>query len=115
MRNYRIRILPRAVADLDSIIGWIYDQSPRGAAALLVAFEKAQTGLKRSPEAYSIAPESDLLGVELRQAFFKTRKGNTYRMIVKLNPDEVQILRIRGQGQPALTPNELNPRQESEE
>ena len=67
MRNYRIRILPRAVADLDSIISWIYDQSPRGAAALLVAFEKAQTGLKRSPEAYSIAPESDVLGVELRQ------------------------------------------------
>lgn len=115
MKNYRIRIQPRAVADLDFIIGWIYDKSPRGAAALLAAFEKAQIGLKRSPEAYSIAPESEVLGVELRQAFFKTRKGNTYRMIVKLNPDEVQILRIRGPGQPPLTPSELNPSQKSEE
>jgi len=115
MRNYGVRILPRAVADLDSIIGWLYDKSPRGAAALLAAFEKAQIGLKRSPEAYSIAPESEVLGVELRQAFFKTRKGNTYRMILKLNPDEVQILRIRGQGQPPLSSDELHPRQESEE
>lgn len=114
MKNYRILILPRAVADLDSIIGWIYEKSPRGAAALLSAFEKAQIGLKRSPEAYSIAPESEVLGVELRQAFFKTRKGNTYRMILKLNSDDVQILRIRGQDQPPLTPSELNPGHESE-
>jgi len=41
---------------------------------------------KRSPEAYSISPESEMLGVELRQAFFKTRKGNTYRMTVKHLP-----------------------------
>jgi len=56
-----------------------------------------------------------VLGVELRQAFFKTRKGNTYRMILKLNPDEVKILRIRGQGQRPLSSDELHPRQESEE
>ncbi len=56
-----------------------------------------------------------MLGVELRQAFFKTRKGNTYRMILKLNPDEVKILRIRGQGQRPLSLDELHPRQESEE
>ena len=47
MRNYRIRILPRAAADPDSIIGWLYDQSPRVAAALLAAFEKTQVGLKK--------------------------------------------------------------------
>ncbi len=111
MKEFKIRILPRAVGDLDRILGWTYERSPQGAASLLAAFEKAQLALKRSPEAYSTAPESDLLGMELRQVFFKTRKGNTYRMIVKLNPDAVLVLRIRGPGQPPLTAEELKTNQ----
>lgn len=75
MNELQIRVLPRAIADFDRIVGWTYDRSPQGAAALLAAFERAQPGLKLFPEAYSIAPESELLGLELRQVFFKTRNG----------------------------------------
>ncbi|MEJ7590061.1 MAG: type II toxin-antitoxin system RelE/ParE family toxin [Planctomycetaceae bacterium] len=103
MTGYRVRILPRAREDLDQIVGWIYQRSPEGAARLVSAFEKIQTSLQRSPEAFPVAPEADLLGVELRQAFFRTRKGNTYRIIVRCVGREVQILRVRGPGQPPLT------------
>ena len=115
MKEYRIRMLPRAVADLDRILAWTHERSPRGAASLLAAFEKAQLGLKRLPEAFSIAPESDFLSTELRQVFFKPRRGNTYRMIVKLIPDAVLILRIRGPGQPPLSAEELHPTQDPTE
>ncbi len=73
MKNHRIRILPRAVADLGRIIGWIYERSPRGASALLVAFEKAQLGLKRSPDAYTFAPESEVLGGSVGAGSMSTR------------------------------------------
>ncbi len=107
MTDRRIRILPRAVTDLDTIIGWTHARSPQGAASLIAAFEKAQLGLKRSPEAYSQAPESEALGIDLRQVFFRTRRGNTYRMIVLLSLDEIQNLRIRGPGQPPLAADEI--------
>lgn len=108
MTEFRVRILPRASQDLDQIVGWIHERSPEGAARLVRAFEKIQTSLQRSPEAFPLAPEADLLGVELRQAFFRTRKGNTYRMIVRCVGCEVQILRVRGPRQPPLTAEEID-------
>jgi plasmid stabilization system protein ParE len=107
MTDYQIRILPRAIQDLEAITSWIHAHSPRGALALVLAFEAAVTRLKRSPEAYSLAPESDHCGMPLRQVFFRTRKGNTYRMVILIRDQEVQILRIRGSGQPPLFPDEL--------
>lgn len=111
MTDFRVRVLPRAREDLDRIVGWIHERSPEGAARLLIAFEKIQTSLKKSPEAFSKAPEADLLGIELRQAFFRTGKGNTYRMIVRCLGREVQILRVRGPGQPSLTAEEIDEQQ----
>ena len=107
MTDYQIRILPRAIQDLEAITSWIHVHSPRGALSLVLAFEAAVTRLKRSPEAYSLAPESDHCGMPLRQVFFRTRKGNTYRMVILIRDQEVQILRIRGPGQPPLFPDEL--------
>jgi plasmid stabilization system protein ParE len=107
MTGYQIRILPRAIQDLEAITSWIQAHSPRGALALVLAFEAAITRLKRSPEAYSFAPESDYCGMPLRQVFFRTRKGNTYRMVILIRNWEVQILRIRGPGQPPLLRDEL--------
>ena len=104
----KVRILPRAEADLDFIFSWVAQQSPKGAAALLDAFENSLGGLRKWPEAFSIAPESELLQKELRQAFFRTRRGNTYRMIFLIAEDVVFILRVRGPGQPPLTPDELS-------
>ncbi|MEN9557312.1 MAG: hypothetical protein RLZZ232_3598 [Planctomycetota bacterium] len=108
MTDYQIRILPRAIQDLEAITSWIHVHSPRGALSLVLAFEAAVTRLKRSPEAYSIAPESDYCGMQLRQVFFRTRKGNTYRMVILIRDQDVQILRIRGPGQPPLFPDELD-------
>jgi plasmid stabilization system protein ParE len=108
MTEFRVRILPRAREDLDQIVGWIHERSPEGAARLMSAFEKIQASLQRSPEGFPPAHEADLLGVELRQAFFRTRMGNTYRMIVRCVGREVQILRVRGPGQPPLTEEEID-------
>lgn len=108
MTDHQIRILPRAILDLEEITGWIHAQSPRGALALVLAFDAAITRLKRSPEAYSLAPESDHCGMPLRQVFFRTRRGNTYRMVILISSLEIQILRIRGPGQPPLLPDELD-------
>ena len=87
---------------------WVHVDEPHGAIALMLAFAEAMNRLKRSPWAFSLAPESDYCGMPLRQVFFRTRKGNTYRMVILIRDQEVQILRIRGPGQPPLFPDELS-------
>lgn len=94
MPVYVVRLLASAANDLDQIIGWIAERSPDGAARLLTEFHKLLGILQMSAESYSVAAEFDDDGYEIRQAFFRTRKGNTYRAIFLIKVGEVRILRI---------------------
>ncbi len=113
MPVYVVRMLASATNDLDQIIGWIAERSPDGAVRLLTEFHKLLRILSISAESYSRAAELDDDGYEIRQAFFRTRKGNTYRAIFLIKGREVRILRIRGSGQPPLTADEIKEREKS--
>ena len=105
--TYRLRILPRAEADVDHIFTWLWNREPAGALRWYAAFERAARALPASPLGYSRAPEAEFADLELRQFFFKTPRGRTYRGVFVMVDDEIQILRVRGPGQRRLQPDEL--------
>jgi hypothetical protein len=63
--------------------------------------------LVRNPLAYGLAPENEYVDYELRQFFFKTRRGRTYRGVFTVVADEIRVLRIRGPGQALLRRDEI--------
>ncbi len=49
-----------------------------------------------------LAPESELFPEEIRQYFFKTRRGRPYRLLITITNSQVQLLHVRGPGQDLL-------------
>ena len=110
--TYVVRILGRAQADVDHIYLWLKRRSPTGAIAWYTAFLDKFSGLGESATACAQAPETARLGIELRQAFFKTRRGRSYRLLFVITGGEVRILRVRGPGQRPVSRRDLPSDQE---
>ncbi|MBI2825538.1 MAG: hypothetical protein HYX69_12715 [Planctomycetia bacterium] len=68
----------------------------------------AAHGLATNPFLHGVAPESNALGCEVRQRFFKTRRGRVYRILYVVVVDEVRVLRIRGPGQAPVSAIDIN-------
>jgi plasmid stabilization system protein ParE len=105
--SYQVSILTRAREDLDGIIAWVTEKSPKGAARLLARFTDAVAKLRENPFIAPIAPESRDVGEEVRHIMFRTRAGRTYRALFVIIGQEVRILRVRGAGQPPLEPDDI--------
>jgi hypothetical protein len=71
-------------------------------------FEDALKSLEQDPLLQPIAPESEDFPDEIRHILFRTRKGRTYRALFLVVGEEVRILRIRGEGQDTVAPDDLN-------
>jgi plasmid stabilization system protein ParE len=103
----RLSILPRADADAQRIYDWLAERSPGGASRWFAAFNSAAQTIVANPASYSLAPENEHVDYELRQFFFKTPYGRTYRGIFTVVGDEVLLLRVRGPDQAPLGPDEI--------
>lgn len=101
------RYLPTARCDIRDILDFISERSPDGAQRWWDAICAAAARAASHPEHCSIAPEDPLVDQELRQFFFKTRRGKKYRAIFTIAGDELLILRVRGPAQSPLTGDEL--------
>ena len=106
--TYRLKILPRAEADVQHIFNWLQERSPPGADAWCAAFEAAVERLPNSPQSHSLAHENDFVDFEVRNFLFKTRRGKKYRGVFTIVDDEIRILRVRGPGQRDLNPDEID-------
>jgi plasmid stabilization system protein ParE len=104
---FRVITLGRADRDLVTIARWLLKRSPRGARRWLLAFEEAKDKLRESPLAHGLAPEDSRVDFELRQIFFKTRRGKSYRAVFTVVDDEIRILRVRGPHQRLLRRKEM--------
>jgi plasmid stabilization system protein ParE len=102
-----VRVLGHAQADIDHIYLWLQQRSPGGAASWYAALFRSLSELGTSRAAHSTAPESTKLSVDLRQMFFKTRRGRTYRLLFVIRDDEIRVLRVRGPGQRPVTRRDL--------
>jgi plasmid stabilization system protein ParE len=97
--SYAVHILDRAWSDVDCIYDWIAARSPIGAARWYAAFRAATSDLSDDPHRHGFAPEDELVARQVRQRFFKTRRGRVYRLLFVVSRDEVRVLRIYGPGQ----------------
>ncbi len=100
--SFSVNILPQAEQDVAQILNYLFERSPDGAHHWWDAFQQAVDGLVRDPEAYGLAPETGLLGYQIRQFLFKTRRGRNYRGVFTIVDGTVYVLRIRAPGLPPL-------------
>ena len=103
----RVITLRRAEADIRSIVHWLSKHSRAGARSWLDAYDRLVRRLSRSADACGGAAESFDTEFPIKQAFFRTPRGRTYRAIFLIAGDEVRILRVRGPGQAPVDPDEL--------
>ena len=105
--TYRVKALRKAEADVRSIARYIYKYSPQGAAEWLNAYRGARTRLAQNADSCAAAEESGSFTIDVKQAFFKTRRGRPYRLLFTIVGEDVRILRVRCPGQAPVTPEEL--------
>jgi hypothetical protein len=72
--KYRIRVLPRADADLRSMAAYIHARSRPGAAAWLSAFEKAKRRLEKYADSFAECQDSGASDCMVRELGFRTPK-----------------------------------------
>ncbi len=105
--TFDIRELPLAQADKRAIVEWIADRSRVGAKAWLEAYDQLIDRLETGADSFGWADENDRLDQDVRQGFFRTRRGRTYRVVFLIEDHTTYVLRIRGPGQAPLKTDDL--------
>ena len=106
--TYRIYLSQRARRDVDEIHEWIGQYSPSGANRWYDSFREAMFLLETTAENKGLAPEAREFEQPIRQILFKTRKGHTYRSLFIVERTRVQVVTVRGPGQPLLSVDEIS-------
>jgi len=104
----QIKFSQRAKRDIHEIQAWIKSRSVKGAATWLAALEKCISHLSEFAASSAAAPEADDLGIHLLQRMFKTRRGNSYRLLFIICAETVHILALRGMGQDLLHDGDID-------
>ena len=108
--TFDIHELPKAKSDKRHILEWLLERSPRGGRAWLKAYDDALVTLGKHSDSFGEALENkDCPLLEVKQTFFKTRRGRVYRLLYFIEGTDVYVLRVRGPGQAPVDPEELQP------
>ncbi|HEY3391416.1 MAG TPA: type II toxin-antitoxin system RelE/ParE family toxin [Lacipirellulaceae bacterium] len=106
--KFAVRTLRRAEADIVRTYAWIAQRSEQGAASWYRAVREAIQSLEEDAALHALAPESAELGKQIRQCFFKTRRGRVYRLLYTLVGNQVHVVRVRGPGQAPITADDVS-------
>jgi plasmid stabilization system protein ParE len=104
---FTVDVTERAERDVSSVLQWLRERSPRGAANWLNRYHHALRTLRANADGFGLAPEADEPGEDLREITFKTRHGNAYRIVFIIRGEIVHVLRVRSTAQALLTSDEL--------
>jgi len=105
--SLQVRVSRRAERDADEVFEWLAERSPDGAARWYSAYLATLQRLESQAASYGPAPEAERLGINLRQIFFKTPKGRTYRALFIIEDDCVHVVSVRGAGQDLVVREDL--------
>ncbi|REJ91327.1 MAG: hypothetical protein DWQ34_08950 [Planctomycetota bacterium] len=97
--TFKVRELRKARVDKRRIFEWLHQRSRPGAIAWLAAYDRLIERLKSNADSFAESFENADLEMEVKEAFFKTRRGRIYRALFIIEAEEVFILRLRGPGQ----------------
>lgn len=87
--TYRIEITPAAVADAEEIYLWLVENAPNAAEWFNGLFE-AFDSLAIMPKRCAVAPETELVGVEVRCLYYR----KFYRILFCIETDTVTVHHI---------------------
>ena len=104
--SYRVVITANAKANLRSYYTRAAENAPVKALRWLDRFESALQSLSDNPCRCPLAPEDDLVDVEVRQLLFGKGR-NVYRALFTISGDDVQVLHVRRAVRDTATPEEL--------
>ena len=79
--SYRVTLQPPALDDLDRAYEWIAKRSPENAQRWYTGFVQALQTLSEHPERCGLAPESRVVGREIRQFIYRTESGRANRAL----------------------------------
>ena len=106
--KYRVTIQPRAKRQLlDQALWWSENRSAEQAFHWLEGFEQALSSLASNPERCSVARESEIFDIVIRELHYGVRNKPTHRAIFEIRQDEVIVYTIRHSAQRDLTPDDL--------
>jgi plasmid stabilization system protein ParE len=105
--NFAIHELPKAKADKRYIFEWLIERSRRGAEAWLDAYDDILRTLEDRAASFGQALENEEFDFEIKQAFFKTKRGRVYRILFFIEDADVYVLRVRGPGQASVEPSDM--------
>ena len=86
---------------------WAENRSAEQAARWYLGIQAAIKSLRKMPERYSMASESDLLSRGIRQLLFGLGRRPTHRVVFGMEDDTVIVFRVRHTSQDSLTSNDL--------
>ncbi|MEO1386711.1 MAG: type II toxin-antitoxin system RelE/ParE family toxin [Cyanobacteria bacterium J06634_6] len=100
---YKVRVLPQALQDVETIFRWLSIDSPATAQKWFQGIQNTLTKLEDMPARFPRAPESDVLGVEIRQLVYQRR----YRILFTISASIVRIHHIRHSARQWMTEDEF--------
>jgi hypothetical protein len=108
--KFTVHELPRAKADKRRILEWLLNRSPQGGKAWLKAYGDAIRSLEDNADSFGeVLENKDCPRLEVKQTFFKKRRGRVYRLLYFVDGTEAYVLRVRGPGQAPVHPQESEP------
>ncbi|MBD2300029.1 type II toxin-antitoxin system RelE/ParE family toxin [Nostoc sp. FACHB-87] len=105
--EFRVDISPLALADAENAYLWIREQDSDLADKWFDGLLDAIDSLERFPARCPVTPESEELGMEIRQLLYGKSKRFRYRILFGISETEVNIYRIRHTAQQYLTKDDV--------
>jgi plasmid stabilization system protein ParE len=106
VKAYRVTITATAKQNLRDGYVWAAQHAPESAARWLGRFYDALQTLSTNPERCGVAPESVLVGCEVRQFLFGKGR-NVWRALFLIDDDEVRVLHVRRAAMDVARPEDL--------
>jgi len=107
---YKVVVLPQAEADIREAFGYLEERAPEVATRWYSLIRAALESLSAMPARCPLAPETSLLGLELRQLLYGQRPS-IYRIVFRILEDvrEVHVLTVRHGARKPLSEEDLEP------
>ncbi len=96
---YRVEITPTALADAEAFYLWLLQSSSINAAVWFNGLFEAINTLASMPERCPVAPETEIVGQEIRFLLYAKR----YRILYRVKSNSVTIYHIRHTSQQSMT------------
>lgn len=104
--SFRVVIHESAREGIAEAYRWIESRSHEAAARWLEGLERTIRSLDTFPNRCAKAPESEVVGFEVRQQLYG-RRGGKYRILFVVRGDTVHVIEVRHGARRVLGPREL--------